>query len=136
MITHTAGERGPLAVPNIACSIVTPLAPSTWLYFLSAHPSQALVKFFIQGISQGFRISFKSTSVKLCLAKRNTNFSQDHPLVVREYLCREVIEGRVARPFRKELVHHVHFNRFGKSHQPSKWRLIVDLSYPRKHMQC
>jgi len=49
-IAHTTGERGPLAVPNIACSIVTPLAPSTWLYFSSAHPSPALVKFFIQGI--------------------------------------------------------------------------------------
>jgi len=64
------------------------------------------------------------------------NSSQDHPLVVREYLRREVIEGRVAGPFRKELVHHLHINRFGvipKSHQPGKWRLIVDLSYPRKH---
>ena len=70
------------------------------------------------------------------------NSSQDHPLVVQEYLCREVIEGRVAGPFRKELVPHVlstyrvHIYCFGvipKSHQPDKWRLTVDLSYPRKH---
>jgi len=40
---------------------------------------------------------------------------------------------RVAGPFSPCLVPSAHVNRFGiipKSHQPNKWRLIVDLSHP------
>jgi len=134
--THIAGSGHSVQVPKIACSIVTPLVPSTWSYFLSTHPSQTLVEFFIRGLSQGFRIGLNNTSIKLRSAKKNMNSSLDHPLVVQEYLRKEVVEGRVAGPFREELVPHVHINRFGvipKSHQPNKWRLIVDLSFPREH---
>ena len=77
----------------------------------------------MQGISKGFRIGFDYTSIRLRSAKKNMNSTKAHPQVVQEYLKKEVIEGRVAGPFRKELVPHVHTNRFGvipKSHQPGK----------------
>ena len=43
-------------------------------------------------------------------------------------------EKGVAGPFPREAMMVAHINRFGvisKSHQPGKWRLIVDLSYPK-----
>jgi len=133
-VTHiTSAVSSPIQVPNIACSIVTPLVSAAWSYLLSNHPSPALVEFFMQGISQGFRIGFDYTMTHLRSAKKNMNSTKEHPHIVQEYLRKEVIEGRVAGPFRKELVPHVHVNRFGmipKSHQPGKWQLIVNLSFP------
>ena len=49
-------------------------------------------------------------------------------------LAAEVREGRVLGPMEPGYHPRVHVNQFGlvpKSHQPGKWRLIVDLSHPR-----
>ena len=48
--------------------------------------------------------------------------------------CRSISqEHRLAGPFPKSLIPSAHISPFGvipKSHQPGKWRLIVNLSYP------
>jgi len=52
---------------------------------------------------------------------------------VEKYLAEEITAGRVAGPFQKSSVPQAHVSQFGiipKNHQPNKWRLIVDLSYP------
>ena len=57
----------------------------------------------------------------------------DHPKIVRVYLSEELKQGTILGPFAPEEVPEVKINWFGiilKSHQPGKWRLIVDLSYP------
>ena len=57
-----------------------------------------------------------------------------HPEIVGQYLETEISLGRVIGPLPPKGVPDVHLNRFGviaKSHQPDKWRLIVDLSYPK-----
>ena len=54
--------------------------------------------------------------------------------VVQERLQTEVSLGRVRGPLDVERLRTVQVNRFGvtpKNHQPGKWRMIVDLSYPR-----
>jgi len=59
-----------------------------------------------------------------------------NPNVVDEYLPNEVSMGRVVGPFPTTALPEVHISRFGvipKNHQPDKWRLIVDLSYPSGH---
>ena len=59
------------------------------------------------------------------------NSVSDHAEVVTQYLASE---GRVAGPFSPHMVPGAHINRFGvipKSHQPNKWRLIIDLSHPK-----
>ena len=56
-----------------------------------------------------------------------------NPTVVEEYLARECKLGRVIGPLDPAVFPHIQVNRFGvipKPHQPGKWRLIVDLSYP------
>ena len=107
-VNHMARAVGSLIqLPNIACSIVT---PATWSYLLRHHPSPALVEFFMQGISKGFQIGFDYTTTNLCSAKRNVNSTKEHPMVVQEYLRKEVVKGRVAGLFRRELVPHAHVN--------------------------
>ena len=53
--------------------------------------------------------------------------------VINEYISSEVEKGNIMGPFGKAVAPKVHINRFGvipKKHQPGKWRLISDLSYP------
>jgi hypothetical protein len=62
-----------------------------------------------------------------------TRFRIGNPQVVQDYLEAELRRGVVLGPFIRAEVPKVHLNRFGvipKPHQPGRWRLIVDLSYP------
>ena len=59
-----------------------------------------------------------------------------HGEVVDEYLQTEISLGRVAGSFPPDAIPDGHVSRFGvipKNHQPNKWRLIFDLSYPTRH---
>ena len=56
-----------------------------------------------------------------------------HPLVVEDYLQKEIPLGRVIGPVSLSRVPSIQINHFGvisENHQPGKWRLIVDLSDP------
>ena len=56
--------------------------------------------------------------------------------MIGKYLQKEVDESiRVVGPFPPTMVPGVHVSQFSvipKSHQPNKWRLTVDISYPRE----
>jgi len=59
-----------------------------------------------------------------------------HAAIVDDYLKTEVSLTRVVGPLPPNIVQHGEISRFGvipKRHQPDKWHLIVDLSYPRNH---
>ena len=56
-----------------------------------------------------------------------------HPEVINDYLQKEILQEQIRGPFPPHLAPSVHINRFGvipKKHQPGKWRLITDLSFP------
>ena len=58
------------------------------------------------------------------------------PSVIDQYLLTECEKGRVAGPFLISPVPNFHVSGFGvipKTHQPGKWRLILDLSSPLGH---
>ena len=123
-------------VPPEACKIVTPLQPIAWREYLAMYPDQNLTTFFINGITQGFRIGFDYTLVSLKSSRRNLESAQSHIAVVDDYLKTEIALARVAGPFSPKAVGQGQISRFGvipKNHQPDKWRLIVDLSYPSSH---
>ena len=123
-------------VPNIATKVTTPLVSAAWYDLLLNYPSPPVVQFFMRGLLYGFHIGFDYSTTVLQSAKNNMHSALEHPHVVQEYLRKEVIEGRVAGPFRRELLPMAHISRFGvipKSHQPNKWRLILDLSFPKDH---
>ena len=62
--------------------------------------------------------------------------AEENLCIVDDYLAKEVRLGRVMGPMEAQTVAHIQINRFGvipKNHQPGKWRLIVNLSYPKGH---
>ena len=121
-------------VPLSACQINSPLSVSGWRYLLRGYPNQDLVHFFLSGISEGFRIGYNYKEFTCKSARTNLFGALSHPEIVDQYLETKISLGRVICPFPPKGVPDVHLNRFGvipKNHQPDKWRLIVDLSYPK-----
>ena len=119
-------------VSSAASVITTPLVLSAWCMMLISHPQWALVHFFLHGITTGFKIGYNLPSTTLKSTKKNMNSAYDHAAVVTDYLAAELAKGCVAGPFPPPMVPNTHISRFGvipKSHQPNKWRLIVNLSH-------
>ena len=113
-----------------------PLINSNWTAALNGYPYQPIVDFFLLGISQGFRVGFNYRQGSLVSAYKNLSCALQHMKVVDEYLQNELSHRLVSGPFKKEEVPQVHISRFGvmpKNYQPDKWRLIVDLSFPKGH---
>ena len=71
------------------------------------------VKFFLNGITEGFRIGYRQQPKPLQSAKRGLSCTLEHPETVKNYLAEEISAGRVAGPFSKLLVPNAHVSRFG-----------------------
>ena len=130
--SHLDGLPVYVKVPPAATAISSPLKVNNWKRLLSDHLNRPLVDFFINGITEGFRIGFKQQSKLLQSAKRNLTCALQYPGTVKN-LTEEIAAGRVAGPFPKSIVPQAHVSQFGIvpiNHQPNKWRLIVDLSHP------
>ena len=59
--------------------------------------------------------------------------ASENSQVIEEYLQKQIEQGNIIGPFSPHLTPAIHINRFGvipKKHQPGKWRLITDLSFP------
>ena len=129
---------GPMlpTVPTIAQTVSTPLDLSARFYFLWGYPGRDLVHFFLQGLSEGFRVGFDYQHTVIKWARQNLACAISHPTVVDECLQVEVKLSRVAGPLSSSNLQEIHYSRFGvipKNHQHNKWRLIVDLSHPTNH---
>ena len=126
----------PAAAPDLPQElqeVVTPLRVEAWSHVLRQHPDREFVDYILRGIRQGFRIGFDRTAVRCRSAKRNMLSAEQNPEVVESYLQKEREAGRVIGPLPRPIAG-LHVSRFGvipKPHQPGKWRLIVDLSYPK-----
>ena len=132
-VSHLSNIPSSILVPPKAANITTPLKHSRWQLYLLNHPDTALIKFFVNGITQGFRLGFNSPLSSLTSAQRNLGGALQHPDVVEEYIAEEINQHRVIGPLPKAAVPKAHISRFGvipKRHTPNKWRLIVDLSHP------
>ena len=113
-------------------SLSTPLKLAAWEQHLCNHPDQDFVAYILKGIQQGFRIGVDSTH-NFISATKNMRSATLNPQVIEEYIKQELELGNIVGPFSKTLAPAVHINRFGvipKKHQPDKWRLITDLSFP------
>ena len=58
-------------IPPSACVISTLLSPRAWTEMLASHSNQQLVHFFLDGISNGFRLGFNHTQSTLKSAGKN-----------------------------------------------------------------
>lgn len=119
-----------------AWAIHTPLNHSSWAVALKDYDHQAMVEFFLSRISHGFWAGCDYTHGSLKSALQNLNCASQHKQVVDEYLENELHHNRISGPFWKDDAKGIHINRFGvipKHHLTDKWRLIVDLSFPKSH---
>ena len=94
-------------------------------------PTQTLSAFLLTRGSCRFPYWLQCPSTFTQSATRNMNSASNHAEVVTQYLASEVSEGRVAGPFSPHMAHISRFGVIPKSHQPNKWRLIIDLSHPK-----
>ena len=110
----------------------SPLHLPAWKRWLQNHPDMEYVQYILQGIEQGFHIGIDQARI-FTSAKKNMQSAQKNPQVIEEYIRSEVSKGNILGPFTPLSAPDAHINRFGvipKKHQPGKWGLITDLSYP------
>lgn len=113
-------------------SIITPLDPIAWEAHLQGHPDRALASYIVKGIQDGFHIGCDESQRRQS-AGSNMLSATRNPGPVQKYVDNELAEGRIIGPFPPSVTGGVHISRFGvipKRHQPGKWRLILDLSFP------
>ena len=116
-------------------SQLTPINVDRFQHELCHHPNQDKVAYVVHGLRDGFHLGFHS-STSLKSAAGNMASALLNPQVINNYLQSEVQFGRVAGPFSQPPLPDLHVSRFGvipKHHQPGKWRLILDLSWPAGH---
>ena len=120
-------------IPPILTQVSSPLRIEEWASNLYQHPDKEFSSYIVKGLREGFKIGFGFKEHSCTSAKSNMRSAVKNPTVVEEYLAMECKLGRVIGPLDPAVFPHIQVNRFGvipKPHQPGKWRLIVDLSYP------
>ena len=114
----------------------SPLCQGKWQRALRHCPDKDFTAYICSGIEMGFRIGFQRSALP-CPASKNLPVS--HPEVVKEYLVREVVLGRMVQMhMSRPLASHmgIQISLLGiipKKNRPNKWRLITDLSSPQGH---
>ena len=120
-------------IPVELQQIQTPLQVREWERSLCAHPDREFCDFLLRGMTNGFRVGFWYATCSCTRAKSNMNLAVSNPMVVEDYLTKEMEWGQVIGPLELDALPKAHVSHFGvipKSHRPGEWRLIVDLSHP------
>ena len=106
---------------------------SEWERLLVSHPDDAYSAYLVRGLRDGFRIGFGYGSARCRSAVSNMQSAGERPSMIDTFLATELAAERVLGPVDPGLAGSIQVNRFGlvpKGHEPDKWRLIVDLSFP------
>ncbi len=120
------------AVPGWS-HVESPMQPEAWEVALAGHPDGDYRTYLVKGLREGFRIGFGYGSCQCTGASSNMHSAEERPSIIAEFLASELRSGRVLGPIDPSSAVAIQVNRFGlvpKGHQPDKWRLIVDLSFP------
>ena len=114
----------------------SPFCLQSWGYAFDSHPDKQYVRYIHAGLSVGFRIGFNKESTSLKSSTRNHPSAAANKSLVSEYIKSEVELGRLVGPLPEDQIQLVKVSPIGlipKPNQVGKWRLIMDLSYPRDH---
>ena len=137
LLLQSRRPRGPeRAVPAVSGwdHIECPMSATIWEEQLTGHPDRVYCAYLVKGLQDGFRIGFNYEGHTCSGAVHNMQSVTSQACVVDEYLASEVKAGRVLGPVPPEQAQSLQVNRLGlvpKAHQTGKWRLIVDLSFPK-----
>ncbi len=113
-------------------AVKTPLNIAAWRKRLRTHQDADYTNYIVTGLEHRFHIGV-AVFTTLNPAKKNMLSAEKNPQVVDDYLAKEVEAGNILGPFPLSSAPKAHINRFGvipKKHQPGKWRLITDVSFP------
>jgi len=92
-----------------------------------AEPQQAELS------KEGFGIGFRHAECRCTSATSDMLSATQNSEVIDNYLKKELSAGRFIGPLDQAFNEQLQISRFGvipKSHQPGKWRFILDLSHP------
>jgi len=112
----------------------SPIHLENWEDFLNAHPDQQYAAYIRSGLASGFRIGFNRSAATLKSYPTNHPSAMANARVVSDHIAAELQAGRLVGPLAPILCPLVKTSPLGlvpKSHQVDKWRVIVDLSFPR-----
>ena len=132
MALHSASYTQSGPIDCRLAHVHTPLNIREWQACLQRHPDTDFATYVLSGLQDGFRIGVREVH-HLQSAKRNMHSASQNPQVINDYLEEEREAGNILSPFCPSSFPNLHLNRFGvipKKHQPQKWRLITDLSFP------
>ena len=99
---------------------------------LHLHPDKRFADYILEGIHQGFHISYAHSSFHCTLVKRNMKSASQFPQVISDYLATECSSERTVK-LNRPSPYPVHISPFGVIPKRHKWGLIVDLSSPKGH---
>lgn len=101
-------------------------------WYLRNHPDSQLTAYVCQGLSEGFRIGY-ARATPLQSATRNHPSSHERPSQVSLQLQDELHAGRLSNHFPALKLAQIQVSPIGlvPKANSEKWRLIVDLSFPR-----
>ena len=129
---HTASSSQGTYFNHRLAEVHSPLNTAAWQACLQRHPDTDFAKYILSGVQHGFRIGVGSAA-HLQSAHTNMQSAKQNPQVISDYVHHEMEAGNILGPFPPNTIPNLHINRFGvipKKHQPGKWRLITDLSFP------
>ena len=86
----------------------TPIEMDRLAVFLASHPDQAFAAYIHQGLANGFRIGFNSSSTQLQSCGSNHPSALANGRVVQERIAAEVSAGRLYGPIASDVAPHVH----------------------------
>ena len=130
-LKHSSPDRAAIVDPHLL-AVNTPLVLASWKQHLSTHPDQDFVGYVLNDIEKGFCIGSNPLH-PLQSACKNMPSTSENSQVIEEYLRKKIEQGNIIGPFSPHLTPAIRINRFGvisKKHQPGKWQLITDLSFP------
>ena len=105
--------RPPLPVPQQLMAEVSPLSWEVWQECLTPHAEERFSEYIVRGIRDGFRIGFDYAHGGCRSTKENMHSTLEHADMVRDYLAKECLLGRVLGPFDPASLPEVHVSRFG-----------------------
>ena len=111
------------------------LHPTGHAGLVSSSRSKEFVVYILACLCRGFHIGADRANVIRPSRHSNLPSVRQHPALVVEHLAAERATGRLLRPLPTQLANSCQTSPIGlipKPHQPGKWRLIVDLSSPRR----
>lgn len=131
---QTLESHHPTTPPHWCTPCPSPLILDHLQRFMDHHPDKSFAAYVLNGLHNGFHIGFSRSSLTRS-TYHNHPSSQERPEVIDRHIIEELRLGRLVGPLPMSHTSQVQVSPIGLVPKPhsDKWRLVVDLSFPRGH---